>query len=88
MSLLSRKTRAKARALAVRYEFFFMHASGTQLREFAALYDAGALRPIIDTTFPFEQTPEAMAHVEQGHTKAGKVVVTMQPPTGTGPPAN
>ena len=78
MTLLSRKVRKQAKALNVRYEFFFMHASGSQLRELGALYDAGALRPVIDTTFPFEQTTEAMAYVEQGRTKAGKVVVTME----------
>lgn len=77
MSLLSRKVRKQAKALGVRYEFFFMQASGSQLRELGALYDAGVLRPVIDTTFPFEQTSEAMAYVEQGRTKAGKVVVTM-----------
>jgi NADPH:quinone reductase-like Zn-dependent oxidoreductase len=77
MTLLSRKVRKQAKALGVRYEFFFMQASGSQLRELGALYDAGVLRPVIDTTFPFEQTSEAMAYVEQGRTKAGKVVVTM-----------
>ena len=79
MNLLSRKVRRKAKALGVRYEFFFMQASGSQLRKLSALYDAGVLRPVIDSTFPFEQTSEAMAYVEQGRTKAGKVVVTMQP---------
>jgi NADPH:quinone reductase-like Zn-dependent oxidoreductase len=79
MSLLSRKVRKQAKALGVRYEFFFMQASGSQLRELGALYDAGVLRPVIDRTFPFEQTAEAMVHVEQGRTKAGKVVVTMAP---------
>jgi NADPH:quinone reductase-like Zn-dependent oxidoreductase len=44
-----------------------------------ALYDSGKLRPVIDSTFPFDQTLEAMAHVEQGRTKAGKVVVSMVP---------
>jgi NADPH:quinone reductase-like Zn-dependent oxidoreductase len=79
MNLLSRKIRRKAKALGVRYEFFFMQANGSQLRKLSALYDAGALRPVIDTTFPFEQTSEAMAYVEQGRTKVGKVVVTMRP---------
>jgi NADPH:quinone reductase-like Zn-dependent oxidoreductase len=79
MNLLSRKVRRKAKALGVRYEFFFMQASGSQLRKLRALYDSGVLRPVIDSTFPFEQTSEAMAYVEQGCTKAGKVVVTMQP---------
>jgi NADPH:quinone reductase-like Zn-dependent oxidoreductase len=78
MNLLSRKVRRKAKAPGVRYEFFFMQASGSQLRKLSALYDAGVLRPVIDSTFPFEQTSEAMAYVEQGRTKAGKVVVTMQ----------
>jgi NADPH:quinone reductase-like Zn-dependent oxidoreductase len=85
MRLLSRKVRKAAKALDVRYEFLFMQADGSQLRQLGALYDAGALRPVIDTTFPFDQTPEAMAYVEQGRTKAGKVLVTMPPPPNTGP---
>jgi len=86
MSLLSRRIRKAAKALDVRYEFLFMQANGSQLRELGALYDAGALRPVIDTTFPFDQTTEAMAYVEQGRTKAGKVVVMMPfPPKGGAP---
>jgi len=77
MTLLSRKVRKQAKALDVHYEFFFMQASGSQLRQLGALYDAGVLRPVIDRTFPFEQTAEAIAYVEQGRTKAGKVVVIM-----------
>ena len=42
LSFLSRKVRKAAKKLGVRYSFFFMHASGAQLRELAALYDAGA----------------------------------------------
>jgi len=79
MNALSRKIRKQAKALGVHYEFFFMQASGSQLRELGALYDSGTLRPVIDSVFPFEQTLGAMAYVEQGRTKAGKVVVAMQP---------
>lgn len=87
MTLLSRKIRKQAKALGVGYEFFFMQASGTQLRELAALYDAGVLRPVIDTTFPFEQTSQAMTYVEQGRTRAGKVIITMEslPDVGSSP---
>lgn len=88
MTLLSRKVRKQAKALGVHYEFFFMQASGSQLRELGALYDAGVLRPVIDKTFPFEQTIEAMAYVEQGRTKAGKVVVTMPSAPAVGSSAN
>ncbi len=77
MNTLSRKVRKQAKALGVRYQFFFMQANGSQLRRLGALYDAGALRPVIDRIFPFEQTLEALAYVEQGRTKAGKVVVSM-----------
>ncbi|BBY28573.1 NADP-dependent oxidoreductase [Mycolicibacterium sediminis] len=77
LSFLSRKVRRAAKKLGVRYEFFFMHASGAQLRDLAALYDAGVLRPVIDTTFAFDQTLEAIAFAESGKAKAGKVVVTL-----------
>lgn len=77
MNLLSRKVRRKAQALDVRYEFLFMRADGSQLRELGALYDAGALRPVIDRVFPFDQTIEALTYVEQGRPRAGKVVVSM-----------
>jgi NADPH:quinone reductase-like Zn-dependent oxidoreductase len=77
MSFLSRKVRRAARKLGVRYSFFFMQASGAQLGGLAALYDAGRLRPVIDRTFAFDQTLEALAYVESGRVKAGKVVVTL-----------
>jgi len=76
LALLSRKVRGRARKLGVRYVFFFMRANGAQLKTLAALYDAGTLRPVLDRTFPFDQTLEAMAYVEQGRAK-GKIVVTM-----------
>jgi NADPH:quinone reductase-like Zn-dependent oxidoreductase len=77
MAVLSRKVHKQARKLGVRYSFFFMRASGAQLRELAALYDAGHLRPVLDErTFAFDQTAEALAYVEQGKAR-GKVVITM-----------
>lgn len=76
MSFLSRKVRKAAKNLGVRYSFFFMKASGSQLHRLAGLYDAGHLRPVIDSIFPFDQTLEALAYVESGKVKAGKVVVT------------
>ncbi|PYE12475.1 NADPH:quinone reductase-like Zn-dependent oxidoreductase [Williamsia limnetica] len=76
LSLLSRKVRSAAKKRGVRYSFFFMQASGEHLRTLAELYDAGHLRPVIDTTFPFDKTVEALAYVESGKTKAGKVVIT------------
>ncbi|KQZ69691.1 NADP-dependent oxidoreductase [Nocardioides sp. Root151] len=75
MKVLSRKIRKQAKKLDVRYSFLFMKASGAQLKTLAALYDNGTLRPVLDRTFPFAQTVDAMAHVEQGKAN-GKIVVT------------
>jgi NADPH:quinone reductase-like Zn-dependent oxidoreductase len=75
MALLSFKTRRAARRRGVRYSFLFMRASGPQLDEITKLIDSGALRPIVDRTYPFDEAPQALAHVEGGRTK-GKVVIT------------
>jgi NADPH:quinone reductase-like Zn-dependent oxidoreductase len=78
MWLLSRKVRAQARKLGVRYSFFFMRADGGQLKTLASLYDAGSLRPVLDRVFAFDETLAAIAYVEQGRAK-GKIVIAMSP---------
>jgi NADPH:quinone reductase-like Zn-dependent oxidoreductase len=83
MALLSLKTRRVARRRGVRYSFLFMRASGTQLGEITKLIDSGVLRPIVDRTYPFDEAPHALAHVERGRAK-GKVVITMARPAVTG----
>ena len=55
-----------------------MKAYGDQLREITALIDSGTIRPVVDRIFDFESTREALAYVEQGRAKAGKVVVRMK----------
>jgi NADPH:quinone reductase-like Zn-dependent oxidoreductase len=73
---LSLKTRLTARRHGVRYSFLLMRASGAQLDEITKLIDTNVLRPIVDRTYPFDEAPQALAHVESGRTK-GKVVITM-----------
>jgi NADPH:quinone reductase-like Zn-dependent oxidoreductase len=73
---LSLKTRLTARRHGVRYSFLLMRASGAQLDEITKLIETNVLRPIIDRTYPFDEAPQALAHVESGRTK-GKVVITM-----------
>jgi NADPH:quinone reductase-like Zn-dependent oxidoreductase len=75
MALLSRSVRRRAKQLGVRYSFMFMKASGAQLATLAELYDSGVLRPVVDRTFPFRETLEAIAYVEQGKAN-GKIVIT------------
>jgi NADPH:quinone reductase-like Zn-dependent oxidoreductase len=68
--------RAKARKHGARYRFLFMHPSGAELAELAALADAGTLRPIVDRVFPFAEIADAFTYLEAGRAK-GKVVVRM-----------
>jgi NADPH:quinone reductase-like Zn-dependent oxidoreductase len=39
------------------------------------LIDAGKVAPVIDSTRPLAETPEALRHIEEGHAR-GKVVIT------------
>jgi NADPH:quinone reductase-like Zn-dependent oxidoreductase len=74
MRVLSYRIRRKAKRRRVSYSFLFMRANGDQLSEITSLIDARIIRPVVDRTFPFESTDEAMAYVENGRAK-GKVVV-------------
>ena len=76
--LLSARVRRLARRRQMRYDFLFRRAAGARLDQIAALVDAGVIRPVIDSVFPFARTPEALAYVETGHAK-GKVIVGGQP---------
>jgi NADPH:quinone reductase-like Zn-dependent oxidoreductase len=78
IAALSFPIRRRARRHQVTYSYLFMKASGDQLRELTALIDAGIIRPVVDSVFDFDQTREALAHLEQGRTKAGKVVIRMK----------
>jgi NADPH:quinone reductase-like Zn-dependent oxidoreductase len=75
--LLSSGARRKSKRLNATFSFLFMKASGEQLRQIAALIDAGHIRPVIDKTFPFQSTNEALAYVETGRAK-GKVVIKVK----------
>jgi NADPH:quinone reductase-like Zn-dependent oxidoreductase len=77
MRVLSYRIRRKAKRQHVRYAFLFMRANGEQLREIAALIDAGIIRPVVDRVFPFDAINEALAYVETGRAK-GKVVVKVR----------
>lgn len=72
--LLSRKIIRQASKRGIEYSFLFVHPDGGQLAEIADLLDTGRIRPVIDKVFPFEQSKEALAYLEQGRAK-GKVVV-------------
>lgn len=77
LKLLSAGIRKKANRLGVNFSFLFMKAQGNQLRQITSLIEFGAIKPIIDKVFPFEQTNEALAYVETGRAR-GKVVIKVK----------
>ena len=72
--LISGKIIRQARKRGAEYPFHFLHPDGHQLAEIGKLLDAGHIVPVIDKVFPFDQTKEALAYLEEGRAK-GKVVV-------------
>jgi NADPH:quinone reductase-like Zn-dependent oxidoreductase len=72
--LLSSKIIRRAKKVGAEYSFLFVHPDGQQLAEIGKLLDAGHIQPVIDRVFPFNQTIEALAYLEEGRAK-GKVVI-------------
>ena len=77
LKFLSAGVRKKAKRLGVNFSFLFMRAQGEQLSQITKLLESGAIKPVMDKVFSFEQTNEAMAYVETGRSK-GKVVVKLR----------
>jgi NADPH:quinone reductase-like Zn-dependent oxidoreductase len=40
------------------------------------LIEAGKVTPVLDRTFPLPEVPDAIRHLDEGHT-GGKVVITV-----------
>lgn len=51
--------------------------SGAVYRELVTLVESGAVRPVVDSTYPFDRIAEAHARVDTGH-KVGAVLVTLE----------
>jgi alcohol dehydrogenase len=76
MWLMRRKVAAAARRAGARYFRFLTESRGDQLAAIAELVDAGAVRPVVDRTVPFDRALEGFAHVAGGRAR-GKVVLTL-----------
>lgn len=69
-------TRRAAAKYGARYRYLFMHPSGADLEFLAKLIDAKEIAVVVDKVFPFAESKEALAYLEQGRAK-GKVVVRL-----------
>lgn len=77
MRFLSVGIRRKAKRRGISYSFVFMRADGEQLGKITSLIESGVVRPVVDRTFPFRATNEAMDYLTTGRAK-GKVVVRVR----------
>ncbi|MCH4024469.1 MAG: NADP-dependent oxidoreductase [Acetobacter sp.] len=77
LTLISAGIRRKAKRAGVEYSFLFMRADGRQLAEITRLVEQGAIRPVIDKVYSFEQINEALNYIETRRAK-GKVVVRLR----------
>jgi alcohol dehydrogenase len=75
--LMGRKVYAASAKAGATYCWFFTEANGDQLRDIAALVDRGAIKPVIDREFAFEQLPDALTYLEAGRAR-GKVVLKVR----------
>ncbi|MDY1241992.1 NADP-dependent oxidoreductase [Pseudomonas aeruginosa] len=77
LRLLSHRIRKKTQRRGIRYTFFFMRASGSQLGEISSLIESGIIKPAVDRIFPFNSVADALSYVEMGRAK-GKVVIKVK----------
>lgn len=56
--------------------FFMANVNPDDLAVVRGLIESGKVRSVIDRVYSFDETPEAIAHLEQGHAR-GKVVVAV-----------
>jgi alcohol dehydrogenase len=75
--LMGRKVYAASAAAGARYEWSFTESNADQLRDIAALVDGGAIKPVVDREFAFEQLPAALTYLEAGRAR-GKVVLKVR----------
>ena len=58
------------------YKLVLKESSSKKLEEIATLVDAGKLRPVVDSVYPWDQVHAAFAKLLSGRA-VGKVVVTV-----------
>src|ERR687884_179635 len=74
---IRRQLRAAALSPFIRQKlgFFISKERSQDLEELRRLLEAGAIRPVVDRTFPLDEVPEAIGYVRDGRAR-GKIVIT------------
>ena len=74
---MSRKVYAAAAKAGASYCWYLTEPSSRQLAEIATLIESGAIKPVIDREFPFENLVDALIHLQAGRAR-GKVVLKVR----------
>ncbi len=74
---MSRKVYAAAGKAGASYRWYLTEPSGRQLTDIAKLVEGGAIKPVIDREFPFEQLIDALTYLQAGRAR-GKVVLKVR----------
>lgn len=77
VSIKGQDAQGLADQYGVRFDAFYMWSSGEMLSQLAQLISDGVLKPVIDQTYPIDQTQEAYDYLESGRAK-GKVVIQVK----------
>lgn len=77
VSIKGQDTDDLAQKFGVSFDWFFMEPDGEMLGHLADLISEGTLKPVIDSTFDFEDVAKAYDHLADGHA-VGKIVVTVK----------
>jgi NADPH:quinone reductase-like Zn-dependent oxidoreductase len=56
--------------------FFITKQRSEDLEELRRLLESGAIKPVVDRSFPLDEVPEAIRYLRDGRAR-GKIVVTI-----------
>ena len=78
---INRQLRAMALSpfIGQRLTTFISKENHADLERLTEIIEAGDLTPVIDRTYPLDQAPQAMRHLEAGQAR-GKIVITVRSP--------
>ena len=76
LALKARKITKKASKMNALYRFLLMVPNGAQLKELAMFYESGSIKPVIDKTYGFDSSIQALEYLSKGRAK-GKVIVNL-----------
>jgi alcohol dehydrogenase len=76
LALKARKIIKEASKMNALYRFLLMTPNGGQLKKLSSLYESGSIKPVIDKTYGFNSSIQALDYLSRGRAK-GKVIVKL-----------